>query len=257
MEGGRAGVLDSPVNWRLMKEAKAHLRWQQQLSPTHHHTQAAGLMWTVNLACPVSLSSSLIPSMVLSPCSAQAIMKLSVTSHPGHWAVFKHRPQIQTELHSVWEHTWQLWTQTHLYTVIHPGGKAVDERTFFSYPSSSVTFWVPLALWLELSIYVCCWGWPYHRAPWQHMQHDTNTYTCIVWIGASQFPDKEKCICKRWPRTQLPSRGGERLTFGYWVFTVHVYFSWVIYNSISSVHWCASYLQNTKQSPNPIVFQSN
>lgn len=125
-------------------------------------------------------------------------------------------------------------------------------------------FQSPSGLWLELSISVCCKGWPYQRTPWQAYS-GTHTQT-LFGLKLVNFLTKWNANASggilyfMWVYMRasafLFSRR-KHLAFGYWVFMVHVYFSLVIYNSISSVQWCASYLQNTKQSPNPIVFQSN
>ncbi len=204
----------------------------------------------------MSLSSSLPPLDGAVSLCAQAIMKLSVTSHNSHWALFIQQTQTQTHTYThwcVWKHTDSCeHKHTHVYTRV---GKLWMNEHFLS-SSSTVIFWVPM---------VCGWSSPSLFAVMVdliNVPHDRHTarHTCTVWYRASQFSDKMKC--KQWHLvfscactcTHLPFCRG---AFGYWVFTVHVYFSSVIYNSISSVHWCASYLQNTKQSPNPIVFQSN
>lgn len=115
-----------------------------------------------------------------------------------------------------------------------------------------------------LHLSVCCKGWPYQRTPWQAYS-GTHTQT-LFGLKLVNFLTKWNANASggilyfMWVYMRasafLFSRR-KHLAFGYWVFMVHVYFSLVIYNSISSVQWCASYLQNTKQSPNPIVFQSN
>lgn len=142
------------------------------------------------------------------------------------------------------------------------GKLRMDEHFLFPHLLSfSESQWFVIG---ALHLSVCCKGWPYQRTPWQAYS-GTHTQT-LFGLKLVNFPTKWNATASGgilyfmwvYMRTSafLFSRK-EHLAFGYWVFMVHVCFSLVIYNSISSMQWCASYLQNTKASPNPIVFQSN
>lgn len=214
------------------------------LPSTNHWTDVGRP--TVNLACPASLSSSRLSLDGAVSLCAQAIMKLSVTSHTSHWAVFIR----QTHTHSVMsEKHWQLWTQTHVASIHCWESCGWTHILCFPHPLSFSS--LP-GLWLfAVKVDLINEAHDRHKAP--------HTFTAC--FGRSK---SEKGKWKRWYLVFVCACAcishfvmENILTFGYWVFRVHVYFSSVIYNSISSVHWCASYLQNTKQSPNPIVLQSN
>lgn len=155
---------------------------------------------------------------------------------------------------------WRVWKHTdsceHKHMHTYSCGNALDEWAFSLF-LIHCQFLSPTGLWLKLSISVV-------KVDLINVPCDRHTASHThALFGSEQVNFLTNC--KRWHLlvlcvctcTHLPFCRGGHLAFGYWVFAVHDYFSSVIYNSISSVHWCASYLQNTKQSPNPIVFQSN
>lgn len=83
---------------------------------------------TVNPACPESPSSSLLLVNAAVSLCAQAVMKLSATSHANHWAAFIQQTHTVSRLGGKKPH-WQVWTQTHT-ELIYACGEAVDEWTF-------------------------------------------------------------------------------------------------------------------------------
>lgn len=175
------------------------------LPSTNHWTDVGRP--TVNLACPASQSSSRLSLDGAVSLCAQAIMKLSVTSHTSHWAAFIQHTETQCHVwkstdscehkHVASMHCWESCGWMHIFCFPHP-----------------LSFSSPPGLWLfAVKVDLINEAHDRHKAPHTHSLltlEEANLKKGNASAGILCF-----CVCVR---MHLPFCNGEYLNI--WILSI-------------------------------------